>query len=1017
MKRITTLSLLILFIAAFFNIPGAIAQDRWAICGIFNEEQATIVFGNPGFSQDVDFGYFDDTPIGNTPRLHAIWTDTYRYGIYKPVHTRFTGYGFKSIYNNDNYDNIPHPSGRMESSAQSTKLVKVGDTLLAVYVCIDNNYSYLVYSCMKLTDQNNLFQYWITDSTLVSLEMYYGQRVTQGQDDDGLYENEPYLCEGPNNTAYLAFTKLIGKKRQVCISQFELNTYPHVGGSWHPVQGAPDVATNYSIVSDQTVENFSARVEKNLIKETPVVCFETIPKYGQNEILCTKLMLYPDVQVSGWYRLNGINAGYESISRTPDSASHTPFFKPKQGYLETYIFLWSETYKGGSTTGIAYIRWSGGAFYDIKNQFDKFSFIRNPGSTSATNPSFMLDSQGGPLIVWEEDDTETFQKRSFVMFWDSQTQKLINPVNPFDQNPLKLRVETNIQYLEIYGCKIAPSKTTSGYDYDSPVIMGVARKGRDSHIFYMKFHKDPTTFQKNPITMKVSNDSGSGETDGWLTFTPYKRYTFRFDVDKSSPLVPPNSWLFVRFNTILKFTSCSQLQNQNNPITFQWSDDQRNNLPPTNWHYTHPAQFDSIRWMRIKIDNAWDSFFIEFIIPQADSTLPELYPAFEPPFYYTKAFILVDQSSYNIPPLLTPPVFNETSPPEYPSYAFGCNVPFSYNFFIDPDTLYIDQDSSKSTTCFITTTYYSVGYVIEYKLSVPNAFLYEGLSITFNPISDTFLKMGQLKSAMTVYASKNAKQGWQTIRVQCNLVIKNRQDPTIEWSISTMTSDVEVKILKPELVGDKQTKSSMAIPGELVTYYIKVRNIGDGTAYNIEVIDTLPYELKYVSSLPSGTTTGNKIIWHFDSLGAGLAINIQLICRLRNDLGLRPGDLVINTCNIASTTQQLKSNVAVMVQPSQPGCEMPQIELYIKGIGRGNQVVAGKEMQCQLRIKSGCGPFEASIFWGDDKGADRFVVGESGIRDILHTFIDAGDYIIMTTVRDDYGKTVNVYKHIRVVSQ
>src|SRR5690606_28161934 len=74
----------------------------------------------------------------------------------------------------------------------------------------------------------------------------------------------------------------------------------------------------------------------------------------------------------------------------------------------------------------------------------------------------------------------------------------------------------------------------------------------------------------------------------------------------------------------------------------------------------------------------------------------------------------------------------------------------------------------------------------------------------------------------------------------------------------------------------KTQNVSSAFPGDMITYTIKIDNLGDYTATGIVVTDTLPQGTILVEMNPMGTVNGDVITWNITSLTSGESISLEL---------------------------------------------------------------------------------------------------------------------------------------------
>ncbi|MBI4426269.1 MAG: DUF11 domain-containing protein [Candidatus Kerfeldbacteria bacterium] len=99
----------------------------------------------------------------------------------------------------------------------------------------------------------------------------------------------------------------------------------------------------------------------------------------------------------------------------------------------------------------------------------------------------------------------------------------------------------------------------------------------------------------------------------------------------------------------------------------------------------------------------------------------------------------------------------------------------------------------------------------------------------------------------------------------------------------TATAPVEVRVpivlaaVSPELTIAKTVNKKSAKPGDILTYTITVKNVGDGGADNVVVSDTLPKDLSFVHG------TGRTMTWEIGTLQAGRNRVINVDVRVESD--------------------------------------------------------------------------------------------------------------------------------------
>ncbi|MBI5404815.1 MAG: DUF11 domain-containing protein, partial [Candidatus Kerfeldbacteria bacterium] len=122
--------------------------------------------------------------------------------------------------------------------------------------------------------------------------------------------------------------------------------------------------------------------------------------------------------------------------------------------------------------------------------------------------------------------------------------------------------------------------------------------------------------------------------------------------------------------------------------------------------------------------------------------------------------------------------------------------------------------------------------------------------------------------------------GTQAAGIYNNLA-KAKGDNTNEVSATT---PIEVRVPQifglettPDLTIVKTAGAKNAKPGDVVTYTLTVKNIGDGDAENVIITDTLPKDLSFVHA------TGRTMTWNIGTLKAGHTRIINVDVRVESD--------------------------------------------------------------------------------------------------------------------------------------
>lgn len=111
-----------------------------------------------------------------------------------------------------------------------------------------------------------------------------------------------------------------------------------------------------------------------------------------------------------------------------------------------------------------------------------------------------------------------------------------------------------------------------------------------------------------------------------------------------------------------------------------------------------------------------------------------------------------------------------------------------------------------------------------------------------------------------------------------NVATATGTPPTGEDVTSTALQNVTVLIQRIEVT--KTSDIDEGAPSANVTFTIDVANIGEALLDPVEVVDTLPEGMSYVSSDPVGTVVDNTVRWSVGPLASGSFVHISLVAHI-----------------------------------------------------------------------------------------------------------------------------------------
>ena len=120
---------------------------------------------------------------------------------------------------------------------------------------------------------------------------------------------------------------------------------------------------------------------------------------------------------------------------------------------------------------------------------------------------------------------------------------------------------------------------------------------------------------------------------------------------------------------------------------------------------------------------------------------------------------------------------------------------------------------------------------------------------------------------------------------------------------NTVTVKPDAPVRNPILSISKTSKTTNAMPGDVIDYVITIENSGDGDAEAVEVVDTMDNNLTYVSDNSNGVNDGHKVTWIVD-VAAGKTKTIKIKCRVDEDAAGK----VINKAEITNYETEFVDN-------------------------------------------------------------------------------------------------------------
>lgn len=1041
MKKILQIILITTLALTGFYLPQTaigvksppLAQDIWHLRGINNEANMSILFKNKGQSTSIDMCYDLDG------RLYAAWIDTNALGKPVPCYAFFdnnswkyySNYGTREKQNGYCYIGFnKFQSELLDWSSVWVRIISTHNMVLAVYVVDTKDYGKRLYFS-KLNGIEGIN----TDCAPVNDVVYEGQ-------EDSPDLARIYDFNNGHYTVYMTYTKIINGVKEVCVAYFDESPSEPQGGKWYSMLGTSN--PGYTVVNPSNLSKDNPRIAVNRENPAPLpnhihpfaICYQANRGANLNNIFFTWWNSYTNTftGVNYYTSTTELFGGQIIKNRTQPHIAH------KGG--DEYFIAWVEDYYVNSKkfTAIAITQLKNGAFIKLGTDSPlstlETGYYMIPSSRVhgmfASAPFLhstnVMVHQIEPIIAWDQTikvgSNNTMTKVVFHLPPEESVSpygrfvSLVNRFDPMEFFPIIQNFPEPYKqhYKELSNCRIVCG---TGNDNNKPIIFGVCqgKDGYDNYFAKLSYHQantDPPLQSCVYASAKIKGIPASRWQD-WQSVNESSvvellLYTQGLDDAIIKGQVQATNFLYACFDPPLYYKKESV---ESIPLSLMYKQDLS-----TPWQdITTLSNNQKIKYLRVdpsELKYEEPRFLLmSFFTKDSPSQHPGVAEEVLPLHFYNYFFIdEPDSTAASLPFNFPTPDHLISTPIRHRAFVGFNNSTFDDFVAVGDMNLYVDRGWYTTTNLLINNPYEDYPNFI-YSLILENPEELTGLTFEMNPFEGMFDEKGEALSFLTITAAKDAPLITQVAQFSCKIY----SNPTKMIPMATCAFNINIHIRTPDLVGQKSAKKSYAIIGDYVDYTISASNIGDGIAYYVEIVDALPRELVYISSQPNATADGDSLKWTVEKLMPGQTFYIKLRAKVRDDLGLKVGHLIINTARFKSHLNGFSSNVSVTIQPSIPGSTNPQAELVIKNIKKGNIIYAGEAMEGTLKVLSGSGPFTASIMWGDSTKPEEYAIGETNTKNVSHTYDQPGDYTIITTVRDDYGKFTNIYKHIRVISR
>jgi uncharacterized repeat protein (TIGR01451 family) len=127
---------------------------------------------------------------------------------------------------------------------------------------------------------------------------------------------------------------------------------------------------------------------------------------------------------------------------------------------------------------------------------------------------------------------------------------------------------------------------------------------------------------------------------------------------------------------------------------------------------------------------------------------------------------------------------------------------------------------------------------------------------------------GSTTRSVTVQMDARVPAGVETITNTATVADDgaNGPDPTPG---NNTASDTDTVVAAPDLAIIKDDGQTSVVPGQVLTYTLTIRNVGDQDATGVKLTDTLPISTSFSSASDGGSAAGDVVTWPAFDLAAG----------------------------------------------------------------------------------------------------------------------------------------------------
>jgi len=238
-------------------------------------------------------------------------------------------------------------------------------------------------------------------------------------------------------------------------------------------------------------------------------------------------------------------------------------------------------------------------------------------------------------------------------------------------------------------------------------------------------------------------------------------------------------------------------------------------------------------------------------------------------------------------------------------------------------------------------------------------------------------------------------------------------------SVSISSPDIfniedQVTFALPGIRIRKTSKSFNVIEGGLAIFQVTVTNPSARKLTGVEVTDSFPRELVFVSSRPSGAVSNKSVKFEVGDIGPGESRIFVINFKLSRLALAGEGQTITNTASASSNElHAVFSSASIFCPKKEQGGGELNIDIGWKGPDSKGNIAIVEEIGMTMQVTGGSAPYDISIDFGDRTKKSFSLDGER-VVEIAHSYSEPGEYAVKISVSDAYGRSRVVQRKIIV---